>query len=124
MNMHVSENSSIYTSCTHQKATQQSNMSSKALVLIVSLLALVSLRSVKAKNWALLVAGSRTYSNYRHQVCCGNISRERVGNSRNLKRYGSAVHSVNFRLYFLKYYTIFNFTAKSVFTPSCPFCMK
>ena len=54
---------------------QQSSMSSRTLLLVtVGLLVLISLASAKGKNWALLVAGSRGYANYRHQVCFAKIS--------------------------------------------------
>lgn len=54
---------------------QQSSMSSRTLLLVtVGLLALISLASANGKNWALLVAGSRSYGNYRHQVCFAKIS--------------------------------------------------
>lgn len=69
MNIRVREdNSTIYISCKQKSAEQLTNMSPKAVLLVVGLLALISVKSAEAKNWALLVAGSNGYDNYRHQV--------------------------------------------------------
>ena len=69
MNIRVREdNCSIYISCSQKSAEHLTNMSPKAVLLVVGLLALISVKSAEAKNWALLVAGSNTYDNYRHQV--------------------------------------------------------
>ena len=52
-----------------RQATQQSNNMSFKALLLIGVLAVVYLKSAEAKNWALLVAGSSGYYNYRHQVC-------------------------------------------------------